>query len=105
MTQQDIKILRKSTKDVGKFFFYICIQMIIQGLYRLVIVIVEVPAFQSLSIDDCFLDIMLIPAQMGMLLMNFGITQSVKRAYQAEVKKRKSKNKSFNTVTFVEEDM
>ncbi len=73
------------------FFTYICIQMIFQGFYRLVIVIVSLPRFEVLYWDDRLLDVMLILMQCANLLMNFGITQSVKKAYGAELKKRMGK--------------
>ena len=48
--------------------------------------------------DDRFLDIMLIFMQCANLLMNFGITKSIHKAYQAELKKREMmKLKIFNS--------
>ncbi len=61
-----------------------------QTIYRLSIAIAKAKDFDW---DDRFLDIMLILMQIANLVMNFGISMSIKRAYSAEVKKRNKKKK------------
>lgn len=96
LKDEDIEAFRQSTREVKIFFSYICIQIIMQSIYRLSIFIANV---HDWSWDDRFLDIMLILMQIANLVMNFGISMSIKRAYSAEVKKRSKRKPKLPSIS------
>jgi hypothetical protein len=85
---EEILRIHKTTNEIRLFFYYICANLIMQQIY---LVSKWYADFDNLSDDSKrYNDIIKIVLLIASIFMNYGISSSIKRAFNAQQKRNKN---------------
>lgn len=87
LSEKEINQIKKETREIKRFFFYICLMLATQSVNLIVVALRDIDGLkEKLHVTYDTVNTL---ANICYILMYFGISNSVKMAYEGEQRKKK----------------